>query len=127
MNGITMENENPKIEWCQKLGISYLKFTFKGKLKESDALKAIKKWKEAFNTKSGEKIVLVWDCLEMENYDTNSRIEWQNALKEMKNQIDSIWLITNSVLIKVGARVMSLFTSLEIKIVSSENEINIGS
>jgi hypothetical protein len=118
-----MESGNPRIEWLQKSGMNYLKFTFKDTLTEEMARTAIKKWREAFQSKSGQKITLVWDCLEMAGYDTGSRHQWQIALKEMKDQIETVWLITKSNIVQMGASVMSLFSTLEIKTVSSESEI----
>ncbi|KPK02013.1 MAG: hypothetical protein AMK71_03780 [Nitrospira bacterium SG8_35_4] len=118
-----MEPENPKIEWLMKSGKNYLKFTFKGSLSKEMASVAIKKWRDAFHLKAEEKITLVWDCLEMEGYDTESRKSWQNALKEMKDQIETIWLITTSNVIKMGASIMGAFSTLKIRTVSTESEI----
>jgi len=118
-----MDTENPRIEWQTKSGKSCLKFTFQDKLTEDMAGAAIKKWQEAFQSKPGEKFILVWDCLKMAGYDNGSRTQWQIALKEMKDQIDTVWLITKSNVIRMGASVMSLFSSLEIKTVTSESEI----
>jgi hypothetical protein len=113
------------MEWLKKSGNEYLNFTFEEKLIKKNAIAAIEKWREAFQSKSGEKIVLVWDCLKMTGYDKESRILWQNALNEMKDQIAGIWLITRSNLIQVGAGVLSVFTSLEIHSVSSMDEVEI--
>jgi phosphopantetheine adenylyltransferase len=59
----------------------------------------------------------------MGGYDTEARLQWQKTLKELENQIDTVWLITQSSLIKMGASVMSLFTKLKIQVVRSESEI----
>jgi len=118
-----MDIENPKIEFCSKHNKTCLKFTFHGKLLVEDSRKAVDIWKKAFESKANEKIILIWDCLKMSGYDPGSRNEWQNAIKVMKNQIDSIWLITNSNLIKVGATVIGIVTSLKINVVNSEDKI----
>ena len=94
-----MSDENPRIEWVQKAGVKCLKFTFKNNLEEQDAINAIAKWRAAFRLKFNEKIILIWDCVEMRGYDIKARNLWQGALKEMKSHIESIWLITNSSLI----------------------------
>jgi hypothetical protein len=57
-----LENENPKIEWVQRLKKSYLKFIFREKLTEQNAIIAIQKWKKAFASKPEEKITIIWDC-----------------------------------------------------------------
>ena len=118
-----MITENPKVECCQKSGRNCLKFTFSGVLEEYNAKAAITKWKHEFRSKPDEKFTLIWECLDMKGYDSPSRIAWQNAMKELKPQIDTIWLIATLKLIKVGAQIMSVFTSINVKVVESEEQI----
>ena len=59
----------------------------------------------------------------MKGYDSDARVKWQSALKEMNTQIDSIWLISDSSIIKMGATMMGLFSSLNVKVIKSESEI----
>lgn len=120
-----MDAQNPGIDWFQKSGKECLKFTFKGRLTEQMAITAIKKWQEAFNSKPGKKIILIWDCKEMEGYDPKARDLWQNALKAMKNQFDIVWLITDSGFIKIGASIMSGFISFKLNIASTMSEITL--
>lgn len=117
--------ENPSIDWMNKSGKECLKFTFTGKFSQADAGPALEKWRQAFSARPGEKITLIWDCLNMEDYDHEARTVWQNACKELKDQIDVIWVITNSLLIRMGASVISVFTSLKIKVVGTEEEIQV--
>ena len=118
-----MEALNPKIEWQEKAGKKCLRFTFSGKLTEQDAASAIKAWRAAFAARMGEPITLIWDCHEMTGYDTGARTQWQQTLKELGDQIESIWLISSSRMIRMGASVMALFSSLNIKPVESEDAI----
>ncbi len=119
-----MTIEQPRIEWSKKSGRQCLKFTFGENLTARDAATAIVKWKAAFESKKDEKkIVLVWDCVKMKEYESDARTQWVGALKEMKPRIDSIWLITDSVLIGMGASVMGMLSSINIKTVKSESEI----
>ncbi len=117
--------ENPKIEWMKTERQKCLKFTFFDKLTEDGAVAGIKKWKNYFAEYPDDKITLIWDCLNMSGYDPAARSQWQTTIKEMKNQMDTIWLITNSVLIRMGASAMSVFASFKIKVVTSEKEINL--
>ena len=73
--------------------------------------------------RTGEKIALVWHCQKMKGYEPMARSLWQRTIKDLKDQIDSIWLITDSALIKAGATLISFFTKLDIKVVKSENKI----
>ena len=118
--------ESPRIEWLQNSGKQCLKFTFGKNLTARDATIAIVKWKAAFESKKDEKIVLIWDCVKMKEYESEARAQWVDVLKEMKPRIDSIWLITDSVLISMGASVMGMLSSINIKTVKSESEIIVG-
>ncbi len=120
-----MESNNPKLEWLVINEKECLKFTFSDVLTEQLAIAAIDDWKKAFASKPDEKIILIWNCLNMDRYDNKARTRWQKALKEMKSQIDCVWLINESNIIRMGASIMSLFVSFEIKVAGSESEIKI--
>ena len=117
--------ENPQMEWTQRSGKNCLKFIFQEHFSKKDAGPAIEKWRVALAARPGERIVHIWDCLAMKDYEQQARTLWSEACKEFKDQIDVIWVITNSLLIKMGATVISVFTSLNIKVVSSERDIRL--
>ena len=118
-----MRNLNPSIEWVQKSGKTCLRFVFGEMLTASEAEIAIQEWKAAFQSKIDESIVLLWDCKRMRGYENAARAQWILALKEMKSQIHSIWLITDSAVIKLGAAIMGSLTAQTIKAVSCESEV----
>ena len=111
------------IEWVTKSNKQWLKFTFKGALTIKDVEAAIVEWKEAFRSVGDGSINLIWDCRDMHGYDSAARIKWTDALKEMKPRIDKIWLVSGSSLIRMGASVIGLLTSINIKAVESEDKI----
>lgn len=115
--------ETTKIETFDKSDKSYIKFTFSGRLEPSDAENAIRNWKKIFSENPDNKYIIIWDCLYMTGYDHDARVKWQSALSEMKNQIDYIWIITQSKIFKMGASVMALLTDIKLKVVASENKI----
>jgi len=118
-----MKSENPRIEWSEKSGKQCLRFTFGEMLTGKEAEIAIAEWREAFESKTDESIVLIWDCRKMKGYESAARTKWTEALKKLKPQIDTIWLISDSTLIRMGASVMSMLSSINIQPVSSEGEI----
>ena len=120
-----MINENPTIEWAQKSGKECLKFVFGERLTLEEAEVAIAKWKNAFLFKEHKSIALIWDCKKMKSYDSEAKTKWTEALQEMKSQIDVIWLISDSSLIRMAASIMGMFSSHEIKSVKFESEIMI--
>jgi ABC-type transporter Mla MlaB component len=117
-------NQNPEISWKYFGDIPCIHFAFKGKLTKAEALNAIEKWKQ-YSAFRNNKNILIWDCKGMKDYDSSARHVWQNAMNELKGEIEEIWIIADSLVFKATAKVMSLFTSIEIKIVSSEEKIQI--
>lgn len=96
-----------------------LKFTFNGEFKEEDAIEGVKEWKELFASAGSEKLCIIWDCVNMTGFESKARIAWQHAIKDLKNQINCVWLITDSKIIRTGAKLMNTFTSFKLKVVKS--------
>jgi hypothetical protein len=119
-----MKSENPKIEWSV-IGLKpCLKFTFKEALTGEDAKIAVAEWRQAFQSRMNSPIVLVWDCRQLKKYESAAKAKWTEALKELKPQIQTIWLVSESPLIRMGASMLALATSIPIKPVSSEGKIS---
>jgi len=117
------KTENPVIEWVRIKDTDCLKFTFTGILNADEADIAIAIWRQEFASRKGEKTVIIWNCIKMLDYEPKARVKWQNTMKELKDQIASIWLVTDSLIIKTGAAIMGIFTSLDINVVSSEDKV----
>lgn len=114
---------NPDIKWKNIAGKECLYFKFTGTFFESQAKLAAEQCKTIFAQKQGSKIKVVWDCLEMKNYDKESRQLWQDILVDLSGQIECIWLINKSLVINIGANIISTFTRLKINVASSEDQI----
>ena len=59
----------------------------------------------------------------MKGYDPEARNICQKAIRDLKPQIENIWVVTNSSLIKMGTMDMGMFVSYKLKVVESFNEI----
>ncbi len=120
---MTTENENPRVQLVEIKGNECVKFTFKGHFTEEDAKYGVGEWNDFFKSAGTEKVTVIWDAVQMTGFDNNARVVWQKAIKEFKKQIDCIWLIADSKIIRAGAKAMSLFTSFCLKAVKTEDEI----
>ena len=118
-----MEIKSLNTELCFIENEECLKFTFNGSFNENDALEGIDDWKDIFASAQGERAVIIWDCLKMTGYESKARKAWQRAIKDLKNQIECVWLITDSKLIKTGAKLMNAFTSFKLNVVKSTENI----
>ena len=113
---------NPVIETKTIHGNQFIYFTFSGKLTLENAKNAVLEWKEQI-VNPNTKYSLIWNCLDMKGYEPLARSCWQKALKELKENIGKIWLISDSSVIIAGARIISLFTAFDICTVKSESAI----
>ena len=120
-----MEPNKVNVNWTQNLEKDFLKMEIHGRLDEENATKAISKWKEELssNLKEGEKANVICNCLHMTGYDTEARRQWQQAISDLKHQIEYFWVITDNKMIKIAANTMGLMTNFKIKTAKSETEI----
>jgi hypothetical protein len=103
--------------------IECIRFTFNGLLTNKDAIKATEIWSEMFALRKNKKVLLIFNCLNMKDYEPLARATWQKTLSLLKPQIGGIWVVSNSKLITAGATIMGVFTSFSIKTVDSEEKI----
>lgn len=113
------------IQWTELGEHKFLKFSFPEKLTKEQASEAIIEWKRIFSEYKFVKITLIWDCVEMKDYDPMARVLWQKAMKDMSSQMDTVWLVSESKVIRTAAQIMSVFVKFELKPISSEDEISI--
>lgn len=113
------------IDLCQLTETACLKFKFNNNLSEEDARYAIQEWNDLLNSSKDDKVNMIWDCLEMKNYEQKALALWQHALKESRNKINQIWLVTESKMLRAGAMLISAFTNMKIKVVKSHDKINL--
>ncbi len=120
---MTEKDLNPVIELVSFKGEDCLKFTFTGHFSAEDAEIAVAEWRDFFDTLGEDKVVVIWDSLNMKGFDLKAQKIWQKELKELKEQIKCVWLITNSKIIRAGAKFMSAFTSYCLKVVDTSENI----
>jgi len=100
-----------------------LLFTFQGELSKHTAHQLIHRWNNYHKQYPTRKLVLIWDATEMTGYDPAARSQWQRMMKEVRDQIDMIYLVSDKRIIRLGANLMSMFSKLTIKPVISLHEV----
>jgi len=120
---MTEQLNNLEVELVTFKNEDCLKFTFTGHFTIEDAKYGVREWKELFASAGDQKIIVIWDSKLMTGFDNKARVIWQQAIKELKKQIDCVWLISDSKIIRSGAKIMSAFTSFKMKVVKDEDKI----
>jgi hypothetical protein len=116
-------NDLQRIEQLSINNQECLKFNFSGILSQKDASQICNEWKSIAEASKEKKYVIIFNALEMTDYDPLTRTSFQNTMKELKNQIDKVWVISESRLIRGGAAIMSMLTSFPIRAVNSEDQV----
>lgn len=116
---------NTQLVWKTIGEKRFLKFIFNGYLSLEEATPAIAEWRKQFSAEvpEGDKVNIIWDCLEMSGFDPKVKNEWQITLKELSTKIQDIWIISVSPAIRIAALTMGLFSRYKIKTVIKESDI----
>lgn len=102
----------------------FLQFDFPKHLDEEMAINTIPVWKEMYQQlATNEKANLVFNCEVMTGFDTEARRKWQTALKDLKNQTGSIWIVSENIFILGAAKTMGILAGFPIKVTRSLSEV----
>jgi hypothetical protein len=61
----------------------------------------------------------------MSGYDNPAAMLWQKTLRELKSQVECVWLISSSSLIRMGASMVNFMIGVKVQTVKNENEIKL--
>lgn len=93
--------------------------TFEGYLRAEDTQKAVARTIKFLEEHPDEKLVLVWNCIGMTDYETESRKILQKAGADYKDYMEKAYGIVRSPIIQAAGEIISFFTPVKIKIVNS--------
>ena len=110
------------INFIAKNNKEYLQFDFPSHLSEAIAANAIERWNEKMKYKNA-KFSVIYNCAKMNGFDTSARRIWQDTMKQHKNQIDVIWLVSDNTFIRGAAKTMGLLTGFPIKVTKAMSDI----
>lgn len=110
------------IEWATCKGVRCLQFTFQSVLTHEAAIAAAGRWRDEFKNQQLA-VPVIFNCLKMTDYHPMARSCWQKVITEQRSVIQSIWVVTNSKVIRAGAAILSLFTRFDLHTVDTEEKI----
>ena len=113
------------LELSQTGPLPVLTFYFQGDLTKNKAIQMIEEWEMYMNSQPTEQFILIWEAMEMSGYEPAARTLWQKTLKDFRDRIDTIWLVSDKRIIRLGANLMGTFTKLNIKPVANIHEVKL--
>jgi len=120
-----MNAERVDVLWEMHGNRKCLEFRFPQELTTAAAEEAIGRWRAELPATGTGPLTIVWDCRRMKGYDAQARRVWQDALQEMKGRISTVWLVSGSPFVRLGAMLMGKALSIEIKSVESPERIGV--
>jgi hypothetical protein len=111
------------IEQIRRAGKDFLRFTFEGVLTQKEAISLCNVWRKHCYDRPDTRFIIVFNATKMINYEPQARITFQKSIKELLDNIEKIWVVTDSKIILGGASIMSLIIGLPILAVRSEEQI----
>ena len=107
-----------------QFGESCMHFRFKGKFTKEASVVSTKAWIKEFESNNDRIYTHLWDCTDMTDFDFDAKDSWMKTLESYSRQIDKIAIVSNSILIRGAARVMSKFTKLNLLVFRSIEEVS---
>jgi len=97
-------------------GNAILHFTFKGKFNEDASVAATAKWRQVCDENPDQAYVHIWECSQMTGFDQKAKSLWMEHMKKYAKQMDKIILISENILIRGAARLMSKVTQHRLEV-----------
>lgn len=121
-----LSSSNVDVTLDTRYGENCMYFAFKGKFSTEASKLATKAWIEEFESNPTRKYTHLWDCTKMDDFDFDAKNDWMKALSNYSHQIEYITVVSNSVLIRGAARVMSKFSKLDLRIFKALEELDVN-
>lgn len=115
---------NTKLEWYKLKGKIFLRITIKDNFDEKTAIEVSENFRKELKSVSEGKVSIIWNCVDMTNYEPKARHIIQNIIKELKDKVKNNYIVTTNKLIGSGAKILSIFTAFDMKVINSESEID---
>lgn len=97
--------------------------TYEGYLKAEDTESAVERTIKFLEENPGEKLVLVWNCLKITNYEATARKILQKAGADYKDSLEIVYAIVTSPIIIAATEIISFFSPVTIKTVNSYDKL----
>lgn len=117
-----LNSPNVDITIDTRYGESCMYFTFNGKFSKEASRLSTEAWIKEFENNPTRTYSHLWDCTGMNDFDFDAKNDWMKTLSNYSHQIEYITVVSDSVLIRGAARVMSKFSKLDLRVLKSLDE-----
>ncbi|MEO9872075.1 hypothetical protein [Ekhidna sp.] len=118
-----VKEDEVAIQTFYQNGKNYIHFIFKDKFTYDSSVTATEAWKEYCDKSPGKNFVHIWDCQNMQGFDKKAKDLWMEYMDSYIGQTEKIILVSDNILIRGAARIMSKFTKHNLSIYKTFSEM----
>ncbi|MEQ9467453.1 MAG: hypothetical protein RLN88_08580 [Ekhidna sp.] len=118
-----LKEESVEIKRFQDNGKDFLHFGFKNKFSEDMSLKATDIWAKFCDDNPSKRFIHIWDCQSMTGFDNSAKKRWMDHLDKYSGQTEKIILVSDNIIIRGAARIMSKMTKHHLNVYKSLPEM----
>ena len=111
------------VSQCDRITGGCLVFRFKGKLTVSGAKKAVEAWSTFQDENPQSELIHIWNCSHMSGFEVAAKSIWMNQMEELSDTIKRIIIVSDNIVIRGAARLMSKFIKQELQAYKNEEEM----
>lgn len=100
----------------------YLVFEFRNHFSLKAAEAAVNSWSD-YNLQHEQSATHIWNCKRMSGFDMAAKKVWMNKMKESGDLIERIILVSEMILIRGAARLMSKFSKHDLQVYKSLDQM----
>ncbi|MCS6823770.1 MAG: hypothetical protein NZ529_05700 [Cytophagaceae bacterium] len=100
-----------------------LRIVFKDHFTEPQAKEYIQTINNKIKEALPDKLCMIWDCSTMSGYDSAARVAWQQFMKENKEYLGDIWIISKNKILTTIAKAMALLTNYKLHTASDDADL----
>jgi hypothetical protein len=98
-------------------------FQFKGTFDKNASQKSTKAWETEFGSNPTKKYKHIWDCTQMKDFDLDAKKSWSDTLEKFESRIEVIYVVSESIIIRGAARLMTKFSRYNLKVFKTVGEM----
>ncbi len=118
-----LNSPNVDITIDPRFGENCIHFKFKERFSKEASVQATEAWTDEFERNPDLNYTQIWDCSDMKDFEYSARDEWMQTLSKYSNRIKYVSVVSDSVLIRGAARLMSKFSRLDLRTFKSIDEL----
>jgi hypothetical protein len=120
---VLLNSPNVDVSINPRYGGNCMYFQFKGTFDKNASEKSTKAWREEFESNPTTRYKQIWDCTQMKDFHFDAKNSWSDTLSKFESRIDVIYVVSESIIIRGAARLMTKFSKYNLEVFKTVGEM----